>query len=156
MEEKILQIGVGGEGCRMMERASKGPPFQDRVAFLAIDTDREALENAFCDQKLLIGEKTCMGKGTAGGAEKGAKAVEESKDDIVKALKGYEKVDIYAGTTGGTGTGAGFDIKILDGLFESARRDQGTSKQVSKIKESDINFDLIRKWEKEWNEGKHD
>ncbi len=57
MSEKLLLIGVGGEGCRMMERMSKVPIARDRCSFLAIDTDSNSLEKAFGDQKLLIGSR---------------------------------------------------------------------------------------------------
>ena len=53
-----------------------------------------------------IGEKLTRGLGAGAKPEIGQKAAEESRDDIVEALRGADMVFVTAGMGGGTGTGA--------------------------------------------------
>lgn len=56
--------------------------------------------------KIQIGEKITRGKGAGSKPEIGQRAAEESRDEIIAALKGADMVFITAGMGGGTGTGA--------------------------------------------------
>lgn len=106
-EEEIVQIkviGVGGGGGnavnRMIDSGVKC------VEFICINTDRQALIRSKATHKIQIGEKITKGKGAGSKPEIGQRAAEESRDEIVAAIKGADMVFITAGMGGGTGTGA--------------------------------------------------
>lgn len=100
----IKVIGVGGGGCnavnRMVEAELKG------VDFIAINTDRQALNRCVAETKIQIGEKLTRGLGAGANPEVGQKAAEETLDEITALLDGVDMVFITAGMGGGTGTGA--------------------------------------------------
>lgn len=101
---QIKVVGVGGAGCnainRMVQYGLRG------VQFIAVNTDRQALYMAKCENKLQIGEKLTKGLGAGADPEIGRKAADESRDLIADALSGADMVFITAGMGGGTGTGA--------------------------------------------------
>ena len=100
----IKVIGVGGAGCnavnRMIESNLKG------VSFIAVNTDRQALNNNKAETKIQIGEKLTKGLGAGGNPEMGQKSAEENLEDLEKIIAGCDMVFITAGMGGGTGTGA--------------------------------------------------
>lgn len=100
----IKVVGVGGAGCnavnRMIESGLGG------VEFLAINTDRQALDKSNAQVKLQIGEKLTKGLGAGANPEIGQKAAEENLEDIRKFLAGADMIFVTAGMGGGTGTGA--------------------------------------------------
>ena len=100
----IKVIGVGGGGCnavnRMMEADLKG------VQFIAVNTDRQALNRCKAETKIQIGEKLTRGLGAGGNPEVGQRSAEETLDEITSLLEGSDMVFITAGMGGGTGTGA--------------------------------------------------
>ncbi|MBO5274168.1 MAG: cell division protein FtsZ [Clostridia bacterium] len=100
----IKVVGVGGGGSnavnRMIETNIKG------VEFIAINTDKQALVQSSASHKIPIGEKMTHGHGAGANPEVGARAAEESADEIQNALKGAHMVFIATGMGGGTGTGA--------------------------------------------------
>ena len=100
----IKVIGVGGAGGnavnRMITEGVKG------VEFIAANTDIQALEKTGAETKIQIGEKIARGLGAGSNPEVGAKAAEESEDQIREALEGADMIFITAGMGGGTGTGA--------------------------------------------------
>lgn len=101
---KIKVIGVGGGGSnavnRMIDSGLRG------VDFIAVNTDSQALYLAKAETKIQIGAKLTRGLGAGANPEIGQKAAEESKDEILAALKGADMVFVTAGMGGGTGTGA--------------------------------------------------
>lgn len=101
---KIKVIGVGGGGNNainvMISSGIKG------VEYIAVNTDKQALESSKAEHILQIGEKLTKGLGAGANPEKGKKAAEESSDDIAKAIEGADMVFVTAGMGGGTGTGA--------------------------------------------------
>lgn len=101
---KIKVIGVGGGGNnavnRMIAEGVQG------VEFIAVNTDAQALLLSKAENKIAIGEKLTKGLGAGGNPEIGTKAAEESRDQILEALKGANMVFVTAGMGGGTGTGA--------------------------------------------------
>ncbi len=104
MVDVIKVIGVGGAGNnvvnRMVRSGVKG------VEFIAVNTDRQALDISAATYKIPIGEKLTGGKGAGSDPEMGRKSAEESRANISKALEGTDMVFITAGMGGGTGTGA--------------------------------------------------
>ena len=100
----IKVIGVGGAGNnavnRMVEAGIKG------VEFIAVNTDRQQLQQSKAATKIQIGEKITRGLGAGANPDIGAQAAEESKSEIGEALRGADMVFVTAGMGGGTGTGA--------------------------------------------------
>ena len=106
-EERIVNIkviGVGGGGNnavnRMIASNVRG------ADFVSINTDRQALKNSLAPTQLVIGEKITKGFGAGANPSIGARAAEESIDEIKAILAGTDMVFITAGMGGGTGTGA--------------------------------------------------
>ena len=101
---RIKVVGVGGGGCnavnRMIDSGIKG------VSFMAINTDRQALDRCKAETKLQIGEKLTKGLGAGGNPEVGQKSAEENIEDISKFIGDSDMVFVTAGMGGGTGTGA--------------------------------------------------
>ncbi|MCD7722511.1 MAG: cell division protein FtsZ [Clostridiales bacterium] len=100
----IKVVGVGGGGGNAINRMVHCN-IQD-VEFVAINSDKPALNKSMAAQKILIGEKATKGRGTGAKPELGAKAAEESREALLDVLTGAEMVFITAGMGGGTGTGA--------------------------------------------------
>ena len=100
----IKVIGVGGAGNnavnRMIEAGIKG------VDFIAVNTDRQALQTSKASTKIQIGEKITRGLGAGANPDVGAQSAEESKSELSEVLRGADMVFVTAGMGGGTGTGA--------------------------------------------------
>ncbi|MEX0750690.1 MAG: cell division protein FtsZ, partial [Dehalococcoidia bacterium] len=100
----IKVIGVGGGGCnavnRMIDEQIAG------VQFVAVNTDGQALQQSPAEIKIRIGDKLTKGLGVGGDPARGLRAAEESRDELLEALRGCEMVFVTAGMGGGTGTGA--------------------------------------------------
>ena len=100
----IKVIGVGGAGNnavnRMIDAGIKG------VDFIAVNTDRQALQTSKANTKIQIGEKITRGLGAGANPDIGAQSAEESKAEVAEILRGADMVFVTAGMGGGTGTGA--------------------------------------------------
>ena len=99
---KVIGVGGGGNNAvnRMISANVRG------VEFVAINTDRQALARSSAVTKIDIGEKVTKGRGAGANPEIGARAAEESIEEIKKILEGTHMVFVTAGMGGGTGTGA--------------------------------------------------
>ncbi len=101
---KIKVIGVGGGGNNVVNRMVRSGV--DGVDFIAVNTDKQALNISSAGYKIQIGEKLTHGQGAGSNPEVGRKSAEESRSQITKALEDTDMVFITAGMGGGTGTGA--------------------------------------------------
>ena len=76
----IKVIGCGGAGNnavnRMVDAGLKG------VDFIAINTDKQALNASSATYKIQIGEKLTHGKGAGSNPDEGKKSAEESRNQI--------------------------------------------------------------------------
>ncbi len=99
---KVIGVGGGGNNAvnRMISSNIKG------VEFVAINTDRQVLRNSDAATQLVIGEKLTKGFGAGANPQIGARAAEESIEEIKTILQDTDMVFITAGMGGGTGTGA--------------------------------------------------
>ncbi len=101
---KIKVVGVGGGGSnavnRMIEEGLSG------VEFIAVNTDAQALALSNAPLRVRIGDELTRGLGSGGDATMGAKAAEESRDELRSVLEDADMTFITAGFGGGTGTGA--------------------------------------------------
>ncbi len=109
-EESLAQnarmkvFGVGGGGGNAVNRMIAED--LDGVEFISVNTDAQALKTATATTKIQIGKLLTRGLGAGARPEIGRQAIEESRDEIVKAIEGADLVFITAGMGGGTGTGA--------------------------------------------------
>lgn len=101
---KITVVGVGGGGINavnnMIEQGLKN------VGFIAIDSDAETLLKSVVPKRVQIGEKMPGGQGPNGQPETSDGLAEESREDILEALRGADMVFVVAGLDEGTGSGA--------------------------------------------------
>ena len=100
-ENEIMVIGVGGGGGNAVNHMYKQGV--DKVTFVAINTDKVALEKLDVDNRLVIGS----GRG-AGAIPEVAREAAERDLERIKSLFGdkTKMVFVTAGMGGGTGTGA--------------------------------------------------
>ena len=98
---KVIGVGGGGNNVvnRMVRSGTRG------VDFVAVNTDKQALNVSSATYKIQIGEKLTHGQGAGSDPEVGRKSAEESRAQISKALEDTDMVFITAGMGGGTGTG---------------------------------------------------
>ncbi len=104
LKPRIVVFGVGGAGGNavdnMIEAGLQG------VEFVVANTDAQALARSKAATRIQLGPKTTAGLGAGARPDIGAKAAEESVEDIRAAMMGAHMVFIAAGMGGGTGTGA--------------------------------------------------
>ena len=100
----IKVIGCGGAGSNMVSwlyrKGIRG------AEIIACNTDKQHLEITESDKRFLIGRELTRGLGCGGFPDKGAKAAQETIQEIKDVLKGSDMVFVCAGMGGGTGTGA--------------------------------------------------
>ena len=101
---RIKVVGVGGGGSnavnRMIEAGLVG------VEFIAVNTDAQALALSNAPIRVRIGDEMTRGLGSGADPTVGAKAAEESRDELLSVLEDADMVFVTAGFGGGTGTGA--------------------------------------------------
>ena len=78
---KVIGVGGGGNNVvnRMVRSGTKG------VEFVAVNTDKQALNVSSATYKIQIGEKLTHGQGAGSDPEVGRKSAEESRNQIAKA-----------------------------------------------------------------------
>ncbi len=144
----IKVIGVGGGGCnavnRMIDAGLKG------VQFIAVNTDRQALNKCSADTKIQIGEKLTRGLGAGGNPDIGQRSAEETIDIITDVLEGADMVFITAGMGGGTGTGAAPIIaklsKDLGILTVAVVTKPFTFEGRKRMKQAELGLDFLKKY----------
>ena len=100
----IKVVGIGGAGCNAVNRMIDAN--LNGVSYIAVNTDKQALNKSKAENRIQIGEKLTKGLGAGGNPEVGQKSAEESLDAIDNFVAGADLVFITAGMGGGTGTGA--------------------------------------------------
>ncbi len=143
---KVIGVGGGGNNAvnRMITAGLKG------VEFISLNTDAQALLLSQAPYRIQIGEKLTKGLGAGANPEVGEKAAQESREEIINALKGADMIFITAGMGGGTGTGAAPVVaecaKEVGALtvgvvtrpfgFEGRRRQSQAERGIAKLKEA--------------------
>ncbi len=99
---KVIGVGGGGNNAvnRMISTNIRG------VEFIAMNTDKQALNTSCAAKKIVIGDKITKGFGAGSNPDVGKRSAEESIDAVKEALNGADMVFVTAGMGGGTGTGA--------------------------------------------------
>ncbi len=103
-QARIKVIGVGGSGGNAVNTMIEFG--LDGVEFIAINTDRQALDANAAPTKLQIGGAVTKGLGAGANPDQGRKAALEDVNRIKELVSGADMVFITAGMGGGTGTGA--------------------------------------------------
>jgi cell division protein FtsZ len=101
---RMKVVGVGGGGGNAVNRMIDED--LDGVEFISVNTDAQALKQSKSQLKIQIGKKLTRGLGAGARPEIGRQAIEESRDEVRRALEGADLVFVTAGMGGGTGTGS--------------------------------------------------
>lgn len=104
----IKVVGIGGGGGNSIDNMIRETGNNSKVTFVAINTDKQALDNNLVEDenRILIGGDKGKGLGAGSKPNIGEEAAEESSNEIKKVLSGADMVFLTAGLGGGTGTGA--------------------------------------------------
>ncbi len=97
----IKVIGVGGAGNNAVDHMIRSNV--QGVEFINANTDAQSLTRSLAPTKITLG-KTGLGAGSK--PEAGRLAAEDSKEQILEAIKGCHLLFVTCGMGGGTGTGA--------------------------------------------------
>ena len=100
----IKVMGIGGGGNNAVNRMILAGITS--CTFIAANTDMQALNMSKAPIKIQLGASLTKGLGAGADPEMGARAAEESKDEIRQHLEDTDLLFITAGMGGGTGTGA--------------------------------------------------
>jgi cell division protein FtsZ len=107
---RLKILGVGGAGSHTVSQIaasrSQGNHLIEGVDLVAINTDKQALEEINTAEKLQIGAAVTHGLGAGGEPEIGARAAQNDAEKIAALCQNADVVFITAGLGGGTGTGA--------------------------------------------------
>jgi len=144
----IKVIGVGGGGSNAVNHMySQGI---HGVDFVICNTDKQALDNSSIPTKIQLGVSLTEGLGAGANPEVGAKAAEESIEEIKAMLETSSKmVFITVGMGGGTGTGAApviariareldlltIGIVTIPFSFEGKMRNEQAQKGIDKLRQ---------------------
>lgn len=101
---RMKVVGVGGGGGNAVNRMIHED--LEGVEFISINTDAQALSQSMSGTKVQIGKKLTRGLGAGARPEIGRAAMEESREEVAKAIEGADLIFVTAGMGGGTGTGA--------------------------------------------------
>lgn len=104
LKPRITVFGVGGAGGNAVNNMIEKQ--LDGVEFVVANTDAQALQQSRATSRVQMGPKVTEGLGAGAKPSIGAKAAEETIEDIVDHLMGAHMCFITAGMGGGTGTGA--------------------------------------------------
>ena len=144
---RIKVVGVGGGGSNAVARM-----FRERIPgieYLVVNTDSQALVRCDVPLRIGIGEQVTLGRGVGGNPELGARAAEESREDLQEALRDADMAFVAVGMGGGTGTGAAPVISqivkesgtLTVGVvttpfgFEGMRRARAAEEGINRLKE---------------------
>ncbi|PIR96782.1 MAG: cell division protein FtsZ [Candidatus Doudnabacteria bacterium CG10_big_fil_rev_8_21_14_0_10_41_10] len=143
---RIRVLGVGGSGHNAIHRMMQLGI--DKVEFIAVNTDAQALGYSKADRKVHIGRRTTRGLGAGMNPEVGRASAEETKEEIQEVVKKSDMIFITCGLGGGTGSGASpviAEIARKAGIltvavvtrpfsFEGARRREIAEKAYEELK----------------------
>ena len=102
---RICAVGVGGGGSNAIMRMMRARQVPG-VSYACVNTDLKALGQVGGANVVHIGENLTRGLGAGGDPDMGARAAEQSKQELKKIINGADLVFLAIGMGGGTGTGA--------------------------------------------------
>ena len=101
---KITIMGCGGGGSNTIRRLAQAGV--SGATLVACNSDARHLLSIVAPNKILLGKATTKGLGAGAIPEIGARAAEESSEEIRKFVQNANIVFVTAGMGGGTGTGS--------------------------------------------------
>ena len=102
LSPSIAVVGLGGAGSEAVEDlVALGLP---GARAIAVNTDAVHLGQVGVDERILLGQRELRGRGSGGDRAAVLRAAEESRDEVVRRLSGFELVFLLAGLGGGTGS----------------------------------------------------
>ena len=154
----IKLVGIGGTGAEFFKRTCNDPELSGINLFL-IDTDEKSASNLGNVTKILIGKDLLKGKGAACKPKMGELAIHGDLDYVLKTLNltKTDRVFIFAGFGGGTGTGV---LPVLMGAlkktkihsdclltlpfeFEGAYKKEIANEGLKKLQEKSYNIEIL-------------
>ncbi|HUJ12017.1 MAG TPA: cell division protein FtsZ [Verrucomicrobiae bacterium] len=108
---RLKILGVGGAGNHTISQiatsfSSSGDHALEGVGLVAVNTDKQALEEINGAERLQIGGAVTHGLGAGGEPEIGARSAQNEAEKIAALCQNTDVVFLVAGLGGGTGTGA--------------------------------------------------
>ena len=103
-EKKISIVGLGGGGCKVVDRMAEDQ--HGELAVVAINTDSKALSASSAAVKLQIGSIRTKGLGAGGDVDLGRLSAEDDIEMIRGLFSDTDLLFLVVGLGGGTGTGA--------------------------------------------------
>ena len=100
---RILIVGCGGSGNNTLNRITHLGV--EGAVTVAINTDKQHLDNTRSLQKLLVGRHITRGLGAGGDPSMGRRCAEAGREMIRRIVNGADLVFIASGLGGGSGTG---------------------------------------------------
>lgn len=95
-------VGLGGAGCEAIHDLGKlGLP---EVPAIAINTDAPHLLRLEVADRILVGQRELKGRGSGGDRAAARAGAEEAETEILRRLRQFEIVFLFAGLGGGTGS----------------------------------------------------
>ena len=145
---RIKVVGVGGGGSNAVNRM-----FKERipgVEYIVVNSDAQALVNSDVPLKVRIGDQLTGGQGVGGNPDLGARAADESREELYGIVRDSDMVFVAAGMGGGTGTGAApilaqiaketealtVGIVTKPFAFEGARRARVAEEGIARLKDA--------------------
>ena len=111
-DKKVTVMAVGSGAMNIINRLSDKIPEDKNINLLCVSTDKQVLKLSKV-KTLQIGKKTANGLGCGGNVEKGKRAAEESREQIINKIKNANLLILIVCLSGGTGTGAGVYISEI-------------------------------------------
>ena len=102
-DPRILIVGCGGSGNNTLNRITHLGV--NGASTVAINTDKQHLDNTRALQKLLVGRHITRGLGAGGDPATGRRCAEAGREMIQRIVSGADLVFIACGLGGGSGTG---------------------------------------------------
>jgi len=98
----VAVVGLGGAGSEAVQDLARlGIP---NVRSIAVNTDEAHLGRIRVDERILLGQREMRGRGSGGDRAAVLRAIEESRDEVLRRLAPFEMVFLLAGLGGGTGS----------------------------------------------------
>jgi cell division protein FtsZ len=101
-KDSFAIVGLGGAGGEAVhDLVDLGVP---GVRAFAVNTDAKHLLRMRVEERILIGQRQLRGRGSGGNRSLVLEAADESKEELLRRLRGFEIVFLFAGLGGGTGS----------------------------------------------------
>ena len=114
--KRVVVVGLGGSGSKTLNKLSSMPEAQ-WLELLAIDTDRESLEECGAEERLLAASEWRSGAGCGGDVIKGERSISRERSRLGQFIDGASLLVVTGGLGGGTATGG---ARILASIAKNA------------------------------------